>query len=78
MIIVMRNDATEKHIQTVIGKLVDQNLDVHRSTGEERTILGAVGSHVVKMKTEEFEQLPGVEEVLRITKPEDRADEERG
>jgi hypothetical protein len=78
MIIVMRSDATEKHIQTVISKLVGQNLDVHRSTGAERTILGAVGSQVVKIKTEEFEQLPGVKEVLRITKPEDRADEEGG
>lgn len=68
MIIVMRRDATEKQIQAVIDHLVSMDFDVHRSTGEERTVLGAVGAHVLQVETAEFESLEGVKEVIRITR----------
>jgi hypothetical protein len=66
MIVVMRRDATETQIQSVIDKLVSQEFDIHRSTGAERTILGAVGSRTGDPR--DFEKLEGVKEVLLITR----------
>ncbi|MGH9342093.1 MAG: 3-deoxy-7-phosphoheptulonate synthase [Acidobacteriota bacterium] len=67
MVIVMKQQATEKQIEGVIKKLVTQGFDVHRSTGVQRTILGAVGAKVVD--TRDYELLDGVQEVHRITEP---------
>ena len=68
MIIVMKRNATEPQIRAVIDKLVSGGLDIHRSTGAERTILGALG--LPSADAEEFRALPGVKEVVRITKSE--------
>ena len=71
MIIVMRRDATETQIQIVIDKLVSQEFDIHRSTGAERTILGAVGAQAADPC--EFEKLEGVKEVLLITRGDNQS-----
>ena len=68
MVIVMEENASEEDIQTVIGKLVDRNFDVHRSTGVRHTVLGAIGDKR-GLDLRLFELLPGVHEVLRITEP---------
>lgn len=67
MIVVMEKKATEEQIDRVIEKLVKSGFDVHRSTGVERTVLGAVGGKVID--TRDFELLEGVKEVVRITHP---------
>ena len=67
MIIAMQSSATENQIETVIKKLVSQGFDVHRSTGVERTLLGAVGAKVVDIR--DYELMEGVKEVHRITQP---------
>jgi len=67
MVIVMHRDATEKQVEQVIGKLESQGFDVHRSTGVEHTILGAVGAKVVD--TRDYEMVEGVKEVHRISEP---------
>jgi 3-deoxy-7-phosphoheptulonate synthase len=67
MVIVMRTDATEEQIEGVTQRLKSQGFEVHRSTGVERTILGAVGAKVVD--TRDYELLSGVKEVIRITQP---------
>jgi 3-deoxy-7-phosphoheptulonate synthase len=67
MVIVMRTDATEEQIEGVTEKLKAKGFEVHRSTGVERTILGAVGAKVVD--TRDYELLSGVKEVIRITQP---------
>lgn len=67
MVIVMQRDATEKQIEGVIEKLVSQGFDVHRSTGVEHTILGAVGAKVVD--TRDYKVVEGVQEVHRISEP---------
>jgi 3-deoxy-7-phosphoheptulonate synthase len=67
MVIVMKRDVTEKQIEGVIKKLVSQDFDVHRSTGVEHTILGAVGAKVVDIR--DYQLLDGVKEVHRITEP---------
>jgi len=67
MVIVMKVGASEPEISNVMRKLEAQGFVVHRSTGVERTILGAVGAKVVD--TRDYEVLEGVKEVIRITQP---------
>jgi 3-deoxy-7-phosphoheptulonate synthase len=67
MIIVMEKDANEMQIDRVIARLVERGFDVHRSTGEELTVLGAMGEKAVDVR--DFELLDGVREVVRITQP---------
>lgn len=67
MVIVMQSGASEEQVSAVIRKLTERGFDVHRSTGAECTILGAVGGKVVD--TRDYELLDGVKEVVRITQP---------
>jgi len=68
MVVVMRERATDAQVQTVIAKLTEMGFDVHRSTGELRTVLGAVGG-TRQFDTALLEVLDGVQEVHRITEP---------
>ena len=40
MVVVMEERATEAQIEKVVASLVDSGMDVHRSTGVNRTVLG--------------------------------------
>src|SRR5437764_492824 len=67
MVVVMEERATEAQIEQVVARLVEMGMDVHRSTGVTRTVLGAVGrGHADKGL---IEMLEGVHEVLRISEP---------
>ena len=67
MVVVMEERASEAQIEQVVARLVEMGMDVHRSTGVTRTVLGAVGSgHPDKAL---IELLDGVHEVLRISEP---------
>ncbi len=67
MVVVMEERATEVQIEQVVARLVEMGMDVHRSTGVSRTVLGAVGQgHPDKAL---IELLDGVHEVLRISEP---------
>jgi 3-deoxy-7-phosphoheptulonate synthase len=68
MVVVMQEGATEEAIQNVINKLMNMGFDIHRSTGAQHTVLGAVGAKV-DFDTRDIELLQGVEEVLRISAP---------
>src|SRR5258708_33472511 len=68
MVIVMQEGATAAQIQHVIDRLVASGLNVHRSTGESHTVLGAVGVHR-DLDHRDFELLEGVREVMRTTQP---------
>jgi len=68
VLIVMSPAATESERDAVIARLVEKGFDVHRSTGAERTVLGAVG-HVENSDPRFFEDMPGVFEVVRISEP---------
>jgi len=63
----MEERATEAQIEKVVATLVEQGMDVHRSTGVNRTVLGVVGAHRVDPAL--IEVMDGVHEVLRITEP---------
>src|ERR1017187_5461486 len=43
MVVVMEERATETQIEGVVARLVEMGMDVHKSTGVTRTVLGAVG-----------------------------------
>ncbi|HET9794961.1 MAG TPA: 3-deoxy-7-phosphoheptulonate synthase, partial [Thermoanaerobaculia bacterium] len=68
MLIVMSPAATEQELDAVVARLVEKGFDVHRSTGAERTVLGAVG-HVQNSDPRFFEDMAGVSGVVRITEP---------
>src|SRR5262249_33936708 len=68
MVVVMRERATDEQVQNVIAKLMEIGVDVHRSTGALRTVLGAVGGSR-QFDTALLEVLDGVQEVHRITEP---------
>jgi 3-deoxy-7-phosphoheptulonate synthase len=68
MVIVLENNVTEKQIEDVIRVLQEHGFDIHRSTGIEHTVLGAIGVHP-EYDHRQIEVLPGVAEVIRITEP---------
>jgi 3-deoxy-7-phosphoheptulonate synthase len=68
MVVVMEKRATEKQIEHVIKSLNSFGFDVHRSTGESQTVLGAIGVKP-EFDIRQVQVLPGVAEVYRITEP---------
>jgi len=69
MVIVMVQGASELQIEHVIERLTELGFDAHRSSGAERTVIGAVGGNVEAVDPRELEVLDGVKEVFRISKP---------
>jgi 3-deoxy-7-phosphoheptulonate synthase len=68
VIVVMRPGAPAAEIEAAIARLVECGFDVHRSTGAERTVLGAIGVEP-DFDPAELELLDGVEQVLRVSSP---------
>ena len=68
MVVVTQPGATEKQIEEIIRVLNEHGFDVHRSTGVQQTVLGAIGVHP-EFDHRQIELLEGVAEVLRITEP---------
>ena len=69
MVIVMSEHASEDQIEKVIAALTQKGYDAHRSTGATRTVIGVVGASKTHLDPREFEILPGVHEVVKITEP---------
>ena len=65
MVVVMEERATEAQIEKVVASLVEQGMDVHRSTGASRIVLGVVGGGKVDPRL--IELLPGVHEIGRAS-----------
>lgn len=68
MIVVMEPSAPESEVESAVAFLVQSGFDVHRSSGQNRTILGVVGD-VSREDMAVVRELPGVAEVVRITEP---------
>ena len=66
MIVAMRDDATEEHIQAVIERMVELGFNVHRTTGTHQTILAGVGTPD-HFDVVEFQMRDGVLEAYRIS-----------
>ncbi len=69
MVIVMEHTASEENVQKVIESLVEAGYDVHRSSGVDFTVLGAVGVPTRPIDPRLVEVLPGVREVVRVSEP---------
>ena len=67
MVIVLQKGIPEKEKQDLKSFLIRNNFKVNEITGEEDTILGAVGR--LSIDPREVEILPGVERVIPISKP---------
>jgi 3-deoxy-7-phosphoheptulonate synthase len=68
MVVVTEPGVSEKQIEDIIRVLHEHGFDVHRSTGVQQTVLGAIGVHP-EFDHRQIELIPGVAEVLRITEP---------
>jgi len=68
MIIVMETSATRDQVSGIVARVQALGLGAHLSEGEERTIVGVVGSPLPPSLEDELEIISGVERVVRITK----------
>ena len=69
MIVVMQPGAAETSISAVVDRIKDLGLDAHLSSGEQRTIIGVVGTTPLPPTLDEMlEAYEDVEQVLRVTK----------
>ena len=68
MMIIMRTDASEKEIETVIERVKANGLNAHVSKGEERTVIGAVGDGRTIYR-DQFLFMAGVDRVMPISRP---------
>jgi 3-deoxy-7-phosphoheptulonate synthase len=69
MIVVMQPGAAETSISAVVARIKDLGLDAHLSSGEQRTIIGVVGTTPLPPTLDEMlEAYEDVEQVLRVTK----------
>src|SRR4051812_39249396 len=75
MMIVMKSDASEADVASVVERVKGAGARAHVSTGEEVTVIGAIGDreHVQRL---ELEMAPGVDRVVPITKPYKLASEQ--
>src|SRR3984893_10791613 len=69
MIAVMQPSATAEDIEHVVEVLRLHNLKAQISTGEQRTVIGVIGTGFPDDFLETLEVLPGVDRVPRITRP---------
>ncbi|TET76463.1 MAG: 3-deoxy-7-phosphoheptulonate synthase [Dehalococcoidia bacterium] len=68
MLVVMKKDASEQQMAGVMQKLTQTGLTGHISQGVERTVIGVVGQTYPELR-DTLELLPGVDEVIPISKP---------
>lgn len=68
MIVVLEKNVTDVQLDNIIRHLEDFGFAIHKSTGEERMILGAIGVQP-NFDIRKIKILDGVEEVYRITEP---------
>jgi len=68
MLIVMKTDATEREIADVVSVINELGFRAHTLPGANRTAIGVTGNpgSIDPMR---FENLPGVAEAIRVTKP---------
>ncbi len=66
----MRNGATQEEIDSVVDRIQRVGLTAHLSQGVERAIIGVIGhGGDVRMVVDAVEAMPGVENIVPVTKP---------
>ncbi|HDI51468.1 MAG TPA: 3-deoxy-7-phosphoheptulonate synthase [Bacteroidetes bacterium] len=69
MIIVMQKGASEAQIEHVFERIKELGYKPHPIYGVERTVIGAIGDELGKMRLQVLASLPGVEKVVPILQP---------
>ena len=69
MLIIMRTDATQFQVKTLVERIENHGLTAHLSRGEERTVIGVVGDGRPYQYHEQFLHLPGVDRIVPISRP---------
>ncbi len=68
MLVVMQSHATEEQVRAVCQKIEALGLRAHSLPGAQRTAIGITGNRG-EINSSGLEELPGVQEVIRVTKP---------
>ena len=68
MLIVMQKDATDAQIEHVVDVIKELGYRGHPLPGAQRTAIGVTGNQGA-VGASRFENMPGVAEVIRVTKP---------
>lgn len=68
MIVVMRIGCSQDEISRVTNRIVDAGLRVYMPNGVERTVIGVVGRSYPGLR-DALESLPGVDQVISVSKP---------
>ncbi len=68
MLIVMKTDATPSQVDAVVRVITELGFRGHPLPGAQRTAIGVTGNQGAVEATR-FENMPGVAEVIRVTKP---------
>jgi 3-deoxy-7-phosphoheptulonate synthase len=68
MIIVMSHQADEGQLQAVVERVKEIGLRPAVTRGEDRSIVGVIGSNAYAYR-EKFSHLPGIQEIVPISKP---------
>jgi 3-deoxy-7-phosphoheptulonate synthase len=69
MVIVMQKGASDEARDRVLREVATLGFTAHVSEGETRVLIGAIGPAPTEEAREHLRALPGVETVVRITKP---------
>jgi 3-deoxy-7-phosphoheptulonate synthase len=69
MVVVMQKGAAAEARERVLAEIRSLGFTPHVSEGESRTLIGAIGPAPTEEIREHLRALPGVESVVRITKP---------
>jgi len=67
MIVIMEHGAQREQIAEIVERVQSSGLSAHIIEGEERTIIGVVGTPLPPTLQENLEILPGVVEVVRVS-----------
>jgi 3-deoxy-7-phosphoheptulonate synthase len=68
MLVVMRKDSGEGELEEILQRISSLGFSGHISKGVERTVIGIVGQPYPELR-DALELLPGVDDVIPITKP---------
>jgi 3-deoxy-7-phosphoheptulonate synthase len=68
MLIIMSTEANMDQIGSVVARVEGEGLHAHLSQGTERTVIGVVGD-IRRVNREQYLRLPGVDQIIRISKP---------
>jgi 3-deoxy-7-phosphoheptulonate synthase len=69
MLIVMDTHATAEQVERVCAEIREMGYQAHAMPGPTRTAIGVTGNEGAIVQTSRIQMLPGVDEIVRITKP---------